>query len=894
MNWTSTTTASVLLVLAVGAPRSVQAQCPGFEAGFHVPGMSAPVRALEQFDDGTGAVLVAAGEFRAAGNVAADRIATWNGTAYAPLGPGLNGIVNALLAFDDGAGPALDAGGSFTASGQQPMDRIARWSGGTWSALGSGLAGEVMTLAVFDDGGGRALYAGGRFPGGIAKWDGSTWSIVGGGLSQGTPTEIFTLARFDPGMGGQPVLAAGGQFRDAGGVVVDNVAFWNGSVWSSPANGIPGTVRALIGFDDGSGSRLFATGPFGVRRWNGTAWSSTPIGQGSTAFHVFDDGLGGGPVLHTGGGVVSRWNGSVWATVLGIQGVLALHGFDGGAGPKLHAGGTFGPSSVLFAYYVAVLDGSTWRTWTSGGNGLYSGAYSEVLAVHDDGNGRKLYTAGPGYAGSIPCNSVARWDGQAWTALAPLTTNFGPNVLESWDDGSGSGRGLFASSIRPDGSYSLDRWAGGVWTNLARHSSYLETMAVLDDGTGERLFLGGALVSITPAGGAPIACNAVATWDGTNWAAFGSGINGAVRAFAVYDDGLGGGPAIFVGGQMTGALAGIARWNGSAWTPVGGGITGTGNLPAVWDLCVFDDGSGIALYACGRFDLAGGQPANGIARWNGSAWSAVGGPIASTTNPCGPATASSMAVFDDGTGSRASLYLVGGFETVAGIPARGIARWDGVSWSAVGSGLQGGTCFFPFAVIPHDDGDPAGPSMWLSGGFQTVDGMPSVNIARYRGCGSTGEIYCAGDGTSTSCPCGNTSLPGAGEGCANTTGLGGKLRARGIASTSNDSLVLVGTSMPPNASVLYFQGTTRTNGGAGVASGDGLRCAGGSVVRLDIASSSGGASSYPRLGDAPISVVGACTPGATRHYQVWYRDALTFCTSSTYNLTNGLTIGWQL
>ena len=81
---------------------------------------------------------------------------------------------------------------------------------------------------------------------------------------------------------------------------------------------------------------------------------------------------------------------------------------------------------------------------------MYSGAYSEPLAVHDDGNGRKLYTAAPGYAGSTPCNSVARWDGQGWTALAPLTTNFGPNVLESWDDGSGSGRGLFASSIRPD------------------------------------------------------------------------------------------------------------------------------------------------------------------------------------------------------------------------------------------------------------------------------------------------------------------------------------------------------------------------------------------------------------------------------------------------------------
>jgi len=37
-----------------------------------------------------------------------------------------------------------------------------------------------------------------------------------------------------------------------------------------------------------------------------------------------------------------------------------------------------------------------------------------------------------------------------------------------------------------------------------------------------------------------------------------------------------------------------------------------------------------------------------------------------------------------------------------------------------------------------------------------------------------------------------------------------------------------------------------------------------------------------------------CATGTTRHYQIWYRDAFPFCTSSTFNLTNGLSIGWQL
>ena len=41
-------------------------------------------------------------------------------------------------------------------------------------------------------------------------------------------------------------------------------------------------------------------------------------------------------------------------------------------------------------------------------------------------------------------------------------------------------------------------------------------------------------------------------------------------------------------------------------------------------LTVFDDGSGPALYAGGRFTTAGGLPANNIARWSGSSWSALG------------------------------------------------------------------------------------------------------------------------------------------------------------------------------------------------------------------------------------------------------------------------------
>jgi hypothetical protein len=40
-------------------------------------------------------------------------------------------------------------------------------------------------------------------------------------------------------------------------------------------------------------------------------------------------------------------------------------------------------------------------------------------------------------------------------------------------------------------------------------------------------------------------------------------------------------------------------------------------------------------------------------------------------------------------------------------------------------------------------------------------------------------------------------------------------------------------------------------------SGDGLRCAGGNVLRLKIVNSLSGTSHYPGSGDAPVSVVGS-------------------------------------
>src|SRR5690606_27479256 len=100
-----------------------------------------------------------------------------------------------------------------------------------------------------------------------------------------------------------------------------------------------------------------------------------------------------------------------------------------------------------------------------------------------------------------------------------------------------------------------------------------------------------------------------------------------------------------------------------------------------------------------------------------------------------------------------------------------------------------------------------------------------TNVKAYRTTPAFQSAFCFGDGSGTACPCGNSGA--AGRGCANSVDASGaRLAASGAASLTNDTLVLSGSGMP-NSSALYFQGTTQIS----APFGDGLRCAGGTVVR---------------------------------------------------------------
>ena len=149
---------------------------------------------------------------------------------------------------------------------------------------------------------------------------------------------------------------------------------------------------------------------------------------------------------------------------------------------------------------------------------------------------------------------------------------------------------------------------------------------------------------------------------------------------------------------------------------------------------------------------------------------------------------------------------------------------------------------------------------------------------------------CFGDGAGQNCPCGNTS-PGAG-GCSNSTGIGGTMAFGGVPSVSSDTLSFVTTGLPASTPGLYFQGVTNLNGGLGNLFGDGLRCAGGQLIRFHVVFASMGQSDYPGAGDPAISVAGGVAAGDTRTYQLWYRDPSGPC-GSGFNVSQALVVDWQ-
>jgi len=173
------------------------------------------------------------------------------------------------------------------------------------------------------------------------------------------------------------------------------------------------------------------------------------------------------------------------------------------------------------------------------------------------------------------------------------------------------------------------------------------------------------------------------------------------------------------------------------------------------------------------------------------------------------------------------------------------------------------------------------------GVFPGSAGGPGAFDISISPCSGVGNPLCFGDGSGTSCPCGNDG--GTGEGCANSSGAGSTLDTLGSNSVGAGDLVLTASNALPGQPGLFFQGDNFINGGNGVLFGDGLRCCGANVVRLQVVVPDGNGYAATTTN---IAASGGVAPGDTKCYQYWYRDPSGSPCGLGFNLTNAFSVDW--
>jgi hypothetical protein len=540
------------------------------------------------------------------------------------------------------------AGGDFTAFGGEAVNHVAKWDGSTWSGLGSNLKEPVNTLAA--DGRGN-LYTdvlvtpdGGLPETVVMRWDGSSWSALKGDLSslvdtlaEGRDSNILIT---DLVVDSQDYLYAGGYFYlIQSDRYVGYVARWDGSNWTLLGSGMNHTVYDLA--VDGQ-DNLYAGGEFTsaggvsanrIAKWDGVSWSALGSGLGGEAPTIAD-----------------------------------LEADESG---NLFVIGQFDSAGGIPVQLIAMWDGAAWKDLTAGNNSGWVEGDSPVIFDLSVGQRGDLYAAGSfAVIDGVEANNVARWDGSGWHALSTMKGN-GLNeralaITVNGDDQVFVG-GMFTNAGGLLANH-IARWDGSYWfawneAGQGGMNSLVDALAVDRDGV---LYAGGYF---TFAGTA--SANHVAYWDGIKWNALAKGVNAAVHALALDRSG-----DLYAGGDFTAAgpvaINYIARWDGATWNALGEGMGSEHAFPQVRALAVDSHGN---LYAGGNFTIAGGIAANYIAKWDGSAWSALGSGMDDQVTEL---------VLDP----QGNLYAAGWFRRAGDVDANGIARWDGSSWSALGSGTS--------------------------------------------------------------------------------------------------------------------------------------------------------------------------------------------------------------
>ena len=330
--------------------------------------------------------------------------------------------------------------------------------------------------------------------------------------------------------------------------------------------------------------------------------------------------------------------------------------------------------------------------WDRVGAGSTPSLNGAVYALNSDNSGT-LYVGGAftSAGGHTNARYIARWNGDAWSALGstPLTTaNFVDVRAIAYHAGKVYVGGTFTNAGGHANADFLAVWNGSSWAPFCNRTSgtgpaITATVQALQI-VGNTLWVGGSF-----ANGAGIdSADSIVGCDLTTGDAVsplidsGNVTGGAVYALAADSNGI-----LYAGGaflDLNGIAAAdhIAAYNGSGWAALGG----TALDPAVDDYVRSLTAVGTDVYAgTDAVDVAGIARADHVARWNGSAWSAMGSDDTGTNGWFNTST------FIYGLAHVGSLIIAAGsFQNADGVArADEIAYWNGFVWLPLGSNGAG-------------------------------------------------------------------------------------------------------------------------------------------------------------------------------------------------------------
>ncbi len=307
-------------------------------------------------------------------------------------------------------------------------------------------------------------------------------------------------------------------------------------------------------------------------------------------------------------------------------------------------------------------------------------------------SGKDLYIGGGfGHVDDTEAIGIARWDGTRWHPVGGGLETEGryppePLVLGllAGSDGALYATGYFTHVVQTDGARveanSIAKWDGADWMPLGRGLLYDTTIAGTDvtayvlAEVGGRLYVGGAHFGGVNADSSRVGSRGLVRWNGATWESVGS-VQGEVHTLLALPDG----DLIVVGsflsvtnpdGTTIPGTASLARWDGSAWHAIGGGLAGGGQAYAL----AFTEGEFYVGGSTFGFVQSDGTMlyTPSVARWDGTAWHALDGGTRGVVRALAP----------DGLGG---VWVGGSFDAAlrAGgdiIESPGLVRWTGSAW----------------------------------------------------------------------------------------------------------------------------------------------------------------------------------------------------------------------